>query len=157
MRSLSEREPAPDLVGTLASSTRFRTWITILVATQLIDDLREAGPWLVLAPSDVAFARLEERELDGLLAGAEIETLIDLAEHHVARSPTRRIGGPYTSLLGEVFTIGADGRIDGGARIVARYACANGSIAVVDRVVVPPSLRASRAVRGRLRAATRAA
>ncbi len=149
-----EQEPIRDIMGTLASSACFRTWVTILVGTQLVDDLRDPGPWLVIAPTDAAFARIAGRDVGRLFATSAIESLIDFAERRVARSASGQPGGSYTSLLGDRFSIGADDRIDDGTRIVARRKCSNGVVAVVDRIVLPPSRVAhGRVARPTIRAA----
>ena len=125
-----EDHPLPDVVNTLAASTRFRTWTTILVRTLFVDDLREQGPWLVLAPTDEAFALLPEGMLEALFKPLAIEDLIDLAESHIVRSTT-----PVDRSLSRGFPFLAYG-----ARVLARKRCSNGAIAVVDRVSIPPRL-----------------
>ena len=125
-----EDHPVPDVVSTLAASLRFRTWTTILVRTLFVDDLRDRGPWLVLAPTDEAFALLPPGMLQALFKPLAIEDLIDLAESHivlsavpVGRSPSRSHPFP-----------------DHGGRVLARKRCSNGTISVVDRVCIPPRL-----------------
>lgn len=125
-----EDHPMPDVVSTLAASIRFRTWTTILVRTLFVDDLRDRGPWLVLAPTDEAFALLPPGMLAALFKPLAIEDLIDLAEAHIVRSaiPVGR------SLSGSHPFPGY------GARVLARKRCSNGAISVVDRVCIPPRL-----------------
>jgi len=111
-----------DILSVLVSTPRFGTFLRVLVATHLLEDLRGAGPYLVLAPSDAAFAKLslERRaELERLFQREGIEKLIDFAEMHVLQGPTEarrpRLGPP----------------------VAARYLCSNGEIQVVERVVWP--------------------
>ncbi len=69
---------AIDVVQALASTPRFRTFVTILVATELIHDLRGRGPWVVLAPSEDVFNGLPRGWLDAG-PGSPLVTL--LGEH----------------------------------------------------------------------------
>lgn len=126
-------KPMPDIVSTLAASLCFRTWTTILVRTLFIDDLRERGPWLVLAPPDEAFARLPAGTLESLFRPSAIDDLVDLAERHIVRSPSAR----DSSLLSRKLAFVGAGR----ATVLARRACSNGLIVSVDRVAVGPRLR----------------
>ncbi len=130
--------PSCDLVGALTRTSRFRTLVTILVATQVLDDLRAAGPWLVLAPTDDAFAHWPRARLEALFARSNIEQLVDLAELHVARGIPAGEVGLLRSLLGELIRIAPDGHVnEGRARILSRLKCENGVIAVVDRLLLP--------------------
>jgi uncharacterized surface protein with fasciclin (FAS1) repeats len=141
---MARSTPTCDLVAALTRTARFRTLVTILVATQVLDDLRAAGPWLVLAPPDDAFAHWPRAQLEALFARSNIEQLVDLAELHVARAIPARRGGPLCSLLGEPLRIAPDGHVnEGRARIVGRRRCDNGVIAVVDRVLLPWSALSS--------------
>ena len=122
--------PIPDVVNTLAASIRFRTWTTVLVRTLFVDDLRGRGPWLVLAPTDEAFALLPDGLLEQLFRPSAIEDLIDLAELHIVRST-----GPVARSLSRSFAFLGDG-----TRVLARKRCSNGAISVVDRVSLPPRI-----------------
>lgn len=122
--------PIPDVVNTLAASIRFRTWTTILVRTLFVDDLRGRGPWLVLAPTDEAFALLPPGVLEDLFRPSAIEDLIDLAELHIVRSTC-----PVARSLSRSFAFVGDG-----TRVLARKRCSNGAISVVDRVSLPPRI-----------------
>jgi len=120
--------PIPDVVNTLSASIRFRTWTTILVRTLFVDDLRGRGPWLVLAPTDEAFALLPQGLLEELFRPSAIEDLIDLAELHIVRSTC-----PVARPLSRSFAFLGDG-----THVLARKRCSNGAISVVDRVSLPP-------------------
>jgi hypothetical protein len=129
-----------DIPATLARSTRFRTFTTILVATQLIDDLREPRPWIVLAPTDDAFAALPPGLLDALFAPGGVEQLIDLAELHVGCAAPPQLGECVASLLGLPLPLA----LANGENVVLSP-CDNGVVGVVHHVSLPPSLRSTRA------------
>lgn len=106
-----------DIVATLVSTPRFRTFVTVLVATELIDDLRGPGRFEVLAPPDEAFARLPHAALAHLFARENVETLVDYAESLVRpREP------------GTVVEAAADGEL---------LVCTNGIIRVSPRAALP--------------------
>jgi hypothetical protein len=122
---------AIDVVQALASTPRFRTFVTILVATELIHDLRGRGPWVVLAPSEDVFNGLPRGWLDAVFQPANVEALIDLAENHlcVAAGP----GSPLVTLLGE--------HVSDQAGVGHLRPLANGALIEVERLLLPPSLR----------------
>jgi uncharacterized surface protein with fasciclin (FAS1) repeats len=135
---MAHSTPTCDVVAALTSTARFRTLVTILVATQVLDDLRATGPWLVLAPPDDAFARWPRLRLESLFARSNIEPLVDLAELHVARTGPGGEAGLLQSLRGEPLHIAPDGQVnEGQARVLGRLRCTNGVIGVVDRVLLP--------------------
>ncbi len=122
--------PAPDIIATLAASTQFRTWTTILVRTLFVDDLREPGPWFLLCPTDEAFDQLPKGVLNRIFAPSRVEQLIDLAERHITRSawpsmPQRRVHDKARHV--------------NGANVVAQRRCSNGMLTIIDRVLVTPT------------------
>lgn len=124
-----------DLPSTLASTTRFRTWTTILVATQLVDDLRENGPFAIFAPTDEAFDALPPGSLEDLLHVTSLERLIDLGERHIVRGRSRS-GVHMKTLFGSTLWLDAAGRIrPHGVRVKDRRIASNGIIYAVDQVL----------------------
>jgi hypothetical protein len=104
--------------------------VTILVATELIHDLRDRRPWVVLAPSDDVFEGLPRGWVEGLFEPANVEALIDLAENHVcvaSSDPARLV-----TLLGE--------QVGELSRIGHRLTSASGAVIEVDRLLLPRSL-----------------
>ena len=141
---MARTTPPRDVIGALTRSTRFRTLVTLLGASQLDGDLRAPGPWLLLAPADDAFDALPRGLLRALFAPSGIESLVDLAENHVARTVLPRSGGTVATLLGRRVSLQREGPIaSGGARILSWRTFDRGVIAVVDRVLLPPSIRSA--------------
>jgi hypothetical protein len=130
-----------DVIALLTGTPRFRTLLRILVATHILEDLQAPGPWLLLAPPDAAFDALPAGVLRSLFVRSRVESLVDLAEHHVARATRPRAGRTFRSLLGEPLVMDANGRLAGGGRVVGWHAFDEGLLAVVDRVIWPSSLR----------------
>jgi uncharacterized surface protein with fasciclin (FAS1) repeats len=113
--------------------------VTILAAADLAHELSEPGAWLVLSPTDDAFARLPPRSVDTLLARGSAETLVDLAERHVARDggdAPRLRRSSFLSLLGTRIAIDESLVVAETARVVEWRTCVNGVIGVIDRVLV---------------------
>jgi hypothetical protein len=135
--------PPPDVIALLTATPRFCTLLRVLVATEILEDLRTPGPWLLLAPPDSAFDALPAGVMRSLFARSRVESLVDLAEHHVARATRPRAGGAFRSLLGEPIVVDATGRLAGGVRIVGWHPFDDGVLAEVDRVLWPSSLRSS--------------
>jgi hypothetical protein len=130
--------PFEDVIAVLTATPRFRTLTRILVASLVLDDLRTPGPWLLLAPPDEAFEELPPDLLPSLFRRADVESLVDLAENHVARAPLPRAGGALRSLLGEPVVVHPSGRLARGGRIVRWQPFDHGVLGVVDRVLWPP-------------------
>jgi uncharacterized surface protein with fasciclin (FAS1) repeats len=108
-----------DIVGTLTQTWRFRTFVTILVATELVDDLRAPGPFDVFAPSEKAFDALSPPSLARLFCPHNIEALIDFAEACVGVRDGLALREPV---------------------LTEPQVCTNGLIHVVDHLVFPPGL-----------------
>lgn len=71
----------PDLVETAVAAGNFSTLITAAKAAGLADALEGDGPLTVLAPSDAAFEKLPEAQLDGLMQ--DPEALKRILSYHV--------------------------------------------------------------------------
>ena len=57
-----------DLVTTAVNAGQFTTLASLLQAAGLVDTLKTGGPYTVLAPTDVAFAKVPKATLDALAA-----------------------------------------------------------------------------------------
>ncbi len=138
-----------DIVSTAAAAGQFRTLVTALVATDLVDDLKGKGPFTVFAPTDEAFAKLPKGTLQTLLKPENREDLAAILTYHVVAGSQIRIPEhPPRHRLRETETLnGAKIRFErngsqvsvNGNRVVARnIACSNGIIQVIDGVLIPP-------------------
>ena len=58
---------AKDIVDTAVDAGSFKTLVTALQAAGLVDTLKGKGPFTVFAPTDEAFAKIPEADLDVLL------------------------------------------------------------------------------------------
>lgn len=139
--------PEADIVDIATKAGSFKTLLAAAKAAGLVDALRGAGPITVLAPTDEAFKALPEGTVEALLADKKKLTMV--LTYHV-------LPGKWTakklSKVRQVKTLeGTDvpvspREVDGrstlgfhGATVVkADVAAANGTIHVIDRVIVPP-------------------
>jgi len=142
-----------DLITAIAHLPCARWFLSVLVASELADDLRTPGPWTVLVPTDAAVTRWPgggREAIEALFDPDNAEALIDLAEHHVARGAVRlpRRGPALLATLG-----GAELRL-GPAQAGADHAglapvlrpnlrCRNGVIHLLDAVPAPAWVEAS--------------
>ena len=72
-----------DIVDTAASAGDFNTLVTAIQEAGLVETLKGEGPFTVFAPTDEAFAKIPEDQLNALLADKEQLTAV-LTYHVVA-------------------------------------------------------------------------
>jgi uncharacterized surface protein with fasciclin (FAS1) repeats len=134
-----------DVTTAIAHLPCARWFLSMLVASELLDDLRTPGPWTVLVPNDTAIARWPSGALDRLFDPDEVEALIDLGEHHVARGGISRAPREPISIA----TLGGAERrvalLEGGSSgevtaALASLRCRNGHVLLIDEVLAPPWL-----------------
>ena len=128
-----------------AGSKDHTTLVTALKAADLVDSLKNPGPFTVFAPNNDAFAKLPKGTVEGLLKPEKIPELQKILQHHVTVS-TFQLKDLEDGLdLGmadgtHVIVKAKDGKVlVGDAAIVASVPCSNGIIHVVDGVILPPA------------------
>lgn len=146
-----------DVVGT-AEREGHLTLVAALEAAELLESLREEGPFTLFAPTDAAFDALPDGAIP-LLLEEEPGLLADLLRAHVAEggntSPQLLDDGQVTSLEGSTITVEAveipaeDEGVDptaivevaGQAELTdADLLATNGVVHVIDTVLIPESL-----------------
>ncbi len=137
-----------DIVDTAAGAEGFKTLVAAVKAAGLVETLKGEGPFTVMAPTDLAFAKLPEGTLESLLKPENKEKLVAILTYHVIAGKT--MAADVVKLDGQsVKTVeGASAKItvkDGavmieGAKVVkADIECSNGVIHVIDTVILPPA------------------
>jgi uncharacterized surface protein with fasciclin (FAS1) repeats len=132
-----------DVVKVAVGSPDHTTLVTAVKAAGLVDELSNAGPFTVFAPTNAAFAKLPAGTVEGLLKADKLETLQDILQYHVALAvfkPEMLQDGQNLSMAnGGNATIGVkDGKITiNGANIVASVPASNGIVHVIDGVLLP--------------------
>jgi uncharacterized surface protein with fasciclin (FAS1) repeats len=138
-----------DIIDVAVGAGSFNTLAAALSAAGLVDTLKGPGPFTVFAPTDAAFAKLPAGTVDNLLKPENRAQLISILTYHV-------VPGNITSNLllgkttrantvqgGRVTVNGQGGRVtvNGVNVISADVAASNGTIHVIDTVLMPPARR----------------
>ncbi len=138
--------PAGDIIETAAAAGSFNTLAAALTAADLVETLKGAGPFTVLAPTDEAFAKIPEADLQALLANKEELTKV-LMYHVIAGNvPASQVTTmtEATTLEGRTVTISVqNGQVvlNGNSNVTATdVAATNGVIHVIDAVLMPPAM-----------------
>ena len=132
---------AADIVDTAISSGQFKTLVTALQKADLVDTLRQAGPYTVFAPTDSAFAKLPAGQLDALLK--DKEKLTAVLTYHVVPGKimaSQVKPGEVKTVQGQAFTVSTQGSnvmVDDAKVVKTDIAASNGVIHVIDSVILP--------------------
>ncbi len=148
--------PVPsDIIDTALGAGSFNKLISAVIAGGLGETLKGAGPFTVFAPTDAAFGELPAEALADLLKPENKTRLQSLLTYHVA--PGRYSAGELVNTRTLMTANGQELplRVDvsglagselrgtlrvGEARVAkADIACTNGTIHVIDRVLMPAS------------------
>ncbi|WP_343212895.1 fasciclin domain-containing protein [Gemmatimonas groenlandica] len=137
--------PAPkDIVETAIAAGTFNTLAKALTAAGLVETLKGAGPFTVLAPTDEAFAKIPAKDLEALLADKAALTKV-LTYHVIAGNvPASTVTTltEATSLEGSKIAIKVvDGKVmlNGASEVTSTdIAASNGVIHVINTVLMPP-------------------
>jgi uncharacterized surface protein with fasciclin (FAS1) repeats len=138
-----------DPVGTAASNNPvLTTLVTAVSEADLVDTLNSAEALTVFAPTDCAFAALDEATLEAALADPDGLLTQVLGFHVVAgeRLSSDDLAGvtELETFTGETLEISADGgtvSVGGGQAsvVVADIQTANATVHLIDSVMLPPS------------------
>ena len=139
--AVSSVASAADIVDTAVSAGQFKTLVTALQEADLVDTLRQAGPYTVFAPTDAAFAKLPKDKLDALLKDKEQLTAV-LTYHVVPGKITAAQvkPGAVKTVQGQAFTVSTQGSnvmVDEAKVVKTDIAASNGVIHVIDTVILP--------------------
>lgn len=136
--------PAPtnDVVELAQATSELSTLVTAVVTADLASTLKGSGPFTVFAPTNEAFAKLDEGVLEVLLANPTV--LADLLKYHVVSGKVLSSDLSNTSvqtlLSGKSISVSvANGvTLNGTASVIeADIEATNGVIHVIDEVLIP--------------------
>jgi len=134
--------PAGDIVDVAVGAGSFNTLVAAVKAADLVDTLKGEGPFTVFAPTDEAFAKIPQADLDALLA--DKEKLTAVLTYHVV--PGKVMAADVVKLdsaktvQGESVTIVvSDGgvKVDDANVVKTDIVTSNGVIHVIDTVLMP--------------------
>lgn len=137
-------EAAIPAIYPLAEQAGFTTLVAALKAAGLDGVLTDGGPFTVFAPTDEAFAKLPEGTVESLLANPEQlkkVLLYHVVSGNVAAADVMKLTSATTLNGGNVAINTKDGvRINGANVIKTDIAASNGTVHVIDTVLIPENL-----------------
>ena len=136
---------AQDPVATAASNNpALSTLVTAVGEADLVDTLNTGGPFTVFAPTNDAFAKIPEADLNAVLA--DKDTLTGILTYHVVPEQIEPsdLGGTYTTVNGAELTIAGDAPSfevgeDGAKVVCSGVQTANATVYLIDSVLMPPA------------------
>ena len=150
--------PGKDIVDTAVSAGSFKTLVAAIEAAGLVDTLKGAGPFTVLAPTDEAFAKLPKGTVESLLKPENKKKLAAILTLHVVggRLAAADVAGAShaTTVQGTdlLFATTATGvKVDRANVVKADVFATNGVIHVIDRVLLPKDVAETAAVAGQFK------
>jgi transforming growth factor-beta-induced protein len=133
-----------NIVDVAVADGRFKTLAAALGAAGLVDTLKGAGPFTVLAPTDAAFNILPKETLAALLKPENKKLLTDILTYHVIPGKITAADiikkHDYVTVNGKTVRVRlANGLVYiGGAQVlITDVAATNGVIHVIDTVLIP--------------------
>lgn len=140
----SAQAPSPpdDIVEVAQAAGTFNTLIAAVQAAGLVDVLKGEGPFTVFAPTDEAFAKIPEDQLNALLADKEAlkaVLLYHVVPGAVMASEVVTLSSAATANGQEVSIAVNDGTvmIDNAKVVATDIEASNGVIHVIDSVILP--------------------
>ena len=130
-----------DIVDTASSAGSFNTLVVAIQKAGLVETLKGDGPFTVFAPTDAAFAKIPQAQLEAILADKAM--LSKILTYHVVAGKVMAAdvkAGPAKSVEGDNITITiANGgvMVDKAKVVKTDIAASNGVIHVIDSVMIP--------------------
>ena len=128
-----------DIVDTAVSAGQFNTLATALKAAGLVDTLKGPGPFTVFAPTDAAFAKIPQADLEALLK--DKAKLTSVLTYHVVPGKVMASDvkpGAVKTVQGSAVTVRTQSgkvMVDNANVIKTDISADNGVIHVIDSVI----------------------
>lgn len=138
-------EAKPNVLQIAIGSKDHTTLVTAVQAAQLENVLVNAGPLMVFAPTNEAFAALPEGTVENLLKPENKDALANILKYHVTPgnyskeflTKFKKLGQANNQYV-QIEVIDGEPMI-GGAKILASIPAGNGIVHVIDKVLLPPT------------------
>ena len=140
---IKDDEAKPNVLDIAIGSEDHTTLVAGVQAAELENALVNAGPLMVFAPTNDAFAALPEGTLDNLLKPENKDQLAFILKHHVTPGNYSKEFLKKFKKLGQASNLNVTVEVDGedvfvgGAKILASVPAGNGIVHVVDKVIIP--------------------
>lgn len=143
--AVKDDESEKDVVKVALGSPDHTTLVAALKQAEYVNDLSNAGPFTVFAPTNAAFEKLPAGTVDDLMKPENKDKLRDILEYHVT------VGGYKQDFLQDGQVINQanlknitihikDGKMMvNTANVVATVPASNGIVYVIDEVLLVPS------------------
>ena len=136
----TEAAPQQDIVDIAVSAGSFNTLVTAVEEAGLVETLKSDGPFTVFAPTDEAFAKIPQDQLNALLNDKEMLTKV--LTYHVVSGKVMAAdvkAGMVPTVEGSSLTVSVSNgvRVDDAKVIKTDIVASNGVIHVIDTVIMP--------------------
>jgi uncharacterized surface protein with fasciclin (FAS1) repeats len=134
----------PNVLQIAIGSKDHTTLVAAVQAAELENSLVNAGPLMVFAPTNEAFAALPEGTVENLLKPENKEGLANILKYHVTPGNYSKEFLKKFKKLGQAnnqyvkVEVKGDDVYVGGAKIIASVKAGNGIVHVIDKVMLPP-------------------
>lgn len=142
---LKDDEGKPNVLNIAIGSPDHTTLVAAVQAAELENALVNAGPLMVFAPTNDAFAALPEGTVENLLKPENKDALANILKYHVTPGNYSKDFLKKFKKLGQAnngyvaVEVKGDDVYVGGAKILASVPAGNGIVHVIDKVMLPPS------------------
>lgn len=132
---------AQDPVATAASNNPvLSTLVTAVTKAKLVDTLNSAQEITVFAPTNDAFGKIPEKDLNAVLA--DKKTLTDVLTYHVVgqRIAPEELSGEFETLQGGTISVsgaGEDFQVGEANVVCGNVQTANATVYIIDGVLMP--------------------
>lgn len=128
------------IVDIASSAGSFNTLVSALKQAGLVETLQGDGPFTVFAPTDAAFAKIPQDQLNAILA--DKAKLTKILTYHVVAGKVMAAdvtAGPVKTVEGSSLTVSVmDGvKVDNANVTKTDIVAKNGVIHVIDTVIIP--------------------
>ncbi|OUR93366.1 fasciclin [Flavobacteriales bacterium 34_180_T64] len=142
---IKDDESTPTVLSIAIGSKDHTTLVAAVQAAELENVLVNAGPLMVFAPTNEAFAALPEGTVENLLKPENKAALANILKYHVTPGnyskdflkKFKKLGQANNGYV-QVEVVDGEPMI-GGAKILASIKAGNGIVHVIDKVLLPPS------------------
>ncbi|NIR28395.1 MAG: fasciclin domain-containing protein [Gammaproteobacteria bacterium] len=136
-----DKKAGKDIVDTAVAAGSFNTLVTAVKEADLVETLKGEGPFTVFAPTDDAFAKIPQDQLDALLA--DKDALRKVLTYHVVPGKVTAADvvkmRSVKTVEGQSISIkaGSDVMVDDARVVKTDVMASNGVIHVIDTVIMP--------------------